>query len=226
MNRKAFFLSMAVLAIFFAQGVHATMAPILPRSSHYQGFTFYNEQIEDPFGNTEQLQGRIDFAVYDTFDLQNPEETAFAGNFEMPEGDQFIYVYQIVNDLDGSEEAVGFLEVLNLAATYITADLMNETDALDDDNEGVAPEENDGYSGRWGWNVADTVDSEEHSWFLVFTSANDWVPGTYDISPVQESDLPIPEEIIPEPASVGLLLFGGAMLLRRRKQQINRTKRP
>ncbi len=74
--KRVLVLSSLLGAILFAQDASATLARMLPESSHYQGFVFYDEEWPDGFGDTTLLRGRIDFAVYDTQGENGNEFTA------------------------------------------------------------------------------------------------------------------------------------------------------
>jgi hypothetical protein len=223
MAKKNIFLGLFAAAILWGSVAEATLDRILPSSSHYQGFVYYDEIVEGPFGNDVTLRGRIDFAVYDRGNLQNSEEAAFVDNYVslagVSEDDQFIYAYQIFNDYDGfSEGEIGYFEVLGLQddeTTFsINPSLMNNTTALDDGLGGVEPEPVDSVeAGIWEW-LSNLVDAGTHSQFLLYSSVNDWVKGTYRMDMAQESDFPV----TPEPATLAMLGAGGAMLLRRRRK--------
>ena len=91
--KRVLFLSSLLGAILFAQDARATLVRMLPESSHYQGFVWYNEEWERGLGDTTLLRGRIDFAVYDTLG-ENGNEFAAAG-YDAPGDGQYIYASQI-----------------------------------------------------------------------------------------------------------------------------------
>ncbi len=208
--KRVFFLSCLLGAILFAQDAGATLLRMLPESSHYQGFTFYDEEWESGFDSITLLRGRIDFAVYDTLGENGNEFTA--AGYEAPGDGQYIYAYQIFNDYTGfSEEAVTYFAVLgiNMASVY-------DIDSQNDLAEGIEPVDQYFSDTDAVWEFGeidqDWIIPEEHSWFLAFSSDMDWSRGEYEIRGTQTSDFPVPE-----PAMLALLSIGGAILFRRRR---------
>jgi len=198
-------LSLLTVTVLFARTASATVIDILPDSTHKQGSTIYNEVT-----TSGTLYGRIDFAVYDT--LTFPGEFAGQNFSESDIGGtgRFIYAYQIFNDYDPeSELAVASFTLLNTANCPI-----NSTGSQDDEDGGVAPS---GILGKGSWAFAGGILSVgKHSYFLVFRSPNDCVPGTYAITP--SSELLIPD--VPEPCSLALLAVGSAIVLRKRSRRV------
>ena len=224
MVKKIVLLGLLAAAILPCGVAEATLSRLLPSSSHYEGFVYFNETVDHPLEGTVDLKGRIDFAVYDRDNLAGGEETAFVDDFVslmgVAEEDRFIYAYQIFNDYDGySDGDVGYFEVLGLMpdgeTTFsINPSLMNNTTGVDDGASGVAPHPVESVeAGVWEW-LADLVEVGTHSQFLLYSSTNDWVKGTYRIDIEQESDFPV----IPEPATLTMLGIGGIMVLRRRQK--------
>ena len=220
--KRVLVLSSLLGAILFAQDARATLGRMLPESSHYQGFVFYNEEWEDGFGGTNNLRGRIDFAVYDT-QGENGNEFTAAG-YDAPGDGQSIYAYQIFNDYQGnSEEAVAYFEALGIDMAYVY-----DIGSQEDPAEGIEPtdqyfsDENEDGVGEAVWDFGlfdeDLILAGEHSWFLVFSSDLDWVRGFYEIKGPEPSNFPVPE-----PAMLTLFSIGGAMLLRRGKNIFRRT---
>ena len=56
----------------------------------------------------------------------------------------------------------------------------------------------------------------EHSWFLIFSSDNDWTAGDYEIK--GPDDVPVP---VPEPAAIALLGIGSMLALLKRRRYVN-----
>jgi hypothetical protein len=227
MKRKIVLLGLFAVAILSGGLAEATLDRILPSSSHYQGFVYFNETVDYPPEGPEgtvDLKGRIDFAVYDRDNLASGEETVFVDDFVRLMGvadeDQFIYAYQIFNDYDNfSDGDVGYFEVLGLMpdgeATYsINPSLMNNTTGVDDGFSGIAPEPIPSEeAGIWEW-LGDLVKFGTQSQFLIYSSVNNWVPGTYRMDIAQQSD----DFPVPEPATLTMLGIGGALILRRRRK--------
>jgi hypothetical protein len=223
MVKKIVLLGLFAVAILPGGVAEATLDRMLTSSSHYEGFVYFNETVDHPLGGTVDLKGRIDFAVYDRDNLAGGEETSFVDDFVslmgVAEEDRFIYAYQIFNDYDGySEGDVGYFGVLGLMpddeTTFsINPSLMNNTTGVDDGASGAAPDPVDSVeAGIWEW-LADLVEVGTHSQFLLYSSVNDWVKGTYRIDIAQESDFPVPE-----PATLTMLGIGSALILRRRRK--------
>jgi hypothetical protein len=195
------------VAALFCGDAAATLAPVLPESSHYDGSLFYDLPYDDGF-----LRGRIDFAVYDT-ELY-PDEYVGAGGYPVPGDGRYVYAYQIFNDYEASDVAVAAFAILGIAEETIGA-IGSEADP----ESGVEPTEEYLDAGEGVWQFRDAlVYAGDHSYFLVLTSDNDWVEGTYRIEGPESDVLPAPDTI-PEP-SVIVLLGGGflfAFATRRRR---------
>jgi hypothetical protein len=229
MKKKIVLLGLFAVAILSGGLAEATLDRILPSSSHHQGFVWFNETVDHPNGGTVDLKGRIDFAVYNRDNLAGGEETDFVDNFVRLMGvadeDQFIYAYQIFNDYDNfSDGDIGYFEVLGLMpdgeTTFsINPSLMNNTTGVDDGFSGAAPEPIPSVeAGIWEW-LGDLVEFGTQSQFLLYSSVNNWKKGTYRVDIVQQSDdIVVPDDTIPEPATLTMLGIGGAMILRRRRK--------
>lgn len=183
-------------------GLDASATFLLPDSSYYEGSTYYDFTTDDGF-----LRGRIDFAVYDTL---GGNEFLNAG-YEAPGDGQFIYVYQIFNDYPLSDEAVAYFTLLGISETAI--------DAIGSEDPGSGVEPSDAYCAlsEAVWEFDDgLIYAGEHSWFLILTSNNGWVPGEYEIKMAEDSDLPVPD--VPEPATFAMFAAAaGAIILKKRK---------
>ena len=225
MVKKMVLLGLFAAAILPCGVAEATLSRVLPSSSHYQGFVWFNETVGHPHDGTIDLKGRIDFAVYDRDNLVGDEEISFVNNFvnlvEVADEDRYIYVYQIFNDYNGySEGDVGYFGILGLLpdgeATYsIDPALINNTTGIDDGISGAVPEPVDSVeAGVWEW-LADLVEVGTHSRFLVYSSAHNWVQGTYRMDIAQQAN-GVP--VVPEPATLVMLGIGGAMVLQRRRK--------
>ncbi len=213
--KRVLLLSSLLVATLLAQNAGATLAPMLPESSHYQGFVFYDEEIEPgpetgPGGN---LGGRIDFAVYDTETY--PNEFIGIDGFTKPGNGRYIYAYQIFNDYQGFSDA----SVAYFAALGIDMAFVGDIDSQEDPEGGVEPSDQYFSTTDAVWEFGTTnrdwinAGADGHSWFLVFSSDKDWVAGDYEIRGPEPSDFPVPE-----PTMLTLLGIGGAMLFKRRKK--------
>ena len=202
--KKLSFSVLLVVSVLFTQNASATLAPML-ESSYYDGYVFYYE---------DGLAGRIDFAVYDT---EHPEygDEYLDNGIEMPGDGQYIYAYQIFNDYPISEEAVAYFALLDINGDSIDIDSIG---SQEDPEAGIEPGEEyfDGGESKvvWEFNGSDGyIIVGEHSWFLVFSSDQDWVKGDYEIR--GPAEVPVP---MPEPATIALLGLGSITILMKRRR--------
>ncbi len=214
--RKIKLLSVLLVATLFVQNADATL---LPYSSHYQGRSYF-----DNAGVT----GLVDFAVYDTLGPHGNEWTG--AGFAAPGAGRYIYAYQIFNDT-GSTDAIEFFTIMGIddpPTPHHLTDLatMGAQDPWEDFpliTAGVAPTDT-------GFNLSETratwefaggiLVASEYSWFLIFSSANDWVEGRYEMTTA--GGLPISGN--PEPSSIVLLGLGGVMtFIRARRKKFRET---
>ena len=203
--RNIAYLAFLLVLVILPKNASATLFA-LPNSSYlgglWQGTSFYND---------DGFNLRIDFAVYDTL---GGDELAAIEGFETPGDGQYIYAYQIFQHPDDGYNEVTYFSILNFNGSTINESLMQCTTALDDNDDGIAPDplicENQGI---WVWG-GDTgyISTAQHSWFLVFSSDSAPVTGSYEVQ--ASSDIPVP---IPEPITVALLGFGVLTLFRKRK---------
>jgi hypothetical protein len=216
--KKIRLLSLLLVAILFVQNAAAT---ILPYSSHYQGRSYF-----DNAGVT----GHVDFAVYDTLGTYG-NEWAGAG-FAAPGSSQYIYAYQIFNDA-GSADAIEFFTIMgiddpptphDLEGIY-TMNMQNPWEYYIFITEGVAPtnsfpKTNLGET-RATWEFAGGIlFAGEYSWFLIFSSAHDWVQGKYQMDTA--GGFPITGT--PEPCTLALLGLGSAILFAKRRNSVKSHK--
>ncbi|MFA5240378.1 MAG: PEP-CTERM sorting domain-containing protein [Phycisphaerae bacterium] len=210
--RKIGLLSLLLVAALLLQSAEAT---ILPYSSHYQGRSYFGDST---------VSGHVDFAVYDTLGSHGNEWVG--AGFAAPGSDRYIYAYQIFNDA-GSSEAIESFTIMGLYDPDTVqhlggVDSMTSQDPWADypfTSEGVAPTGTrvnlDDPPTRATWDFAGGIlIADGYSWFLVFSSAKDWVEGKYEIGTA--GGLPVTSN--PEPCTLALLGLGGAMVFRKRRK--------
>lgn len=204
-KRKVPFLCLLVVTAVMVQNAGATLT-----SSYYDGFVYYDKAWDGGY-----LRGRIDFAVYDGSEEDSDYE--HVTGLDAPGEGKYVYAYQIFNDFADSDKAVTYFSILGLNES-----ISSGMGTQDDGSSGKKPAEwsYNATEGYWKWKIDGTnslIYQGDHSWFLVYSSNNDWVKGNYDIKgPENEDELPQPQ--IPEPASMLVLLGAGGLMLRRKKK--------
>jgi hypothetical protein len=208
-------LTLLLVATLFVQ--NATAGLILPYSSHYQGRSYFPESITG-------VKGFVDFAVYDTQGLYGDE---WGGNgFEAPGTGRFIYAYQVFSDAN-STAAIDFFTIMGIDDPPTPHHLIG-IDTINSQNpwelsqlitEGVAPTstETNLSETRGTWKFAGSIFAPgEYSWFLIFSSDNDWVQGKYTM----ETSSIFPVASNPEPCTLALLGLGSAILFAKRRNSV------
>lgn len=211
------------LLLVAALVVQNATAAILPYSSHYQGVSYFDD-------SGSGVAGHVDFAVYDTLG-PNGNEWVGAG-FAPPGGGQYIYAYQIFNDV-GSADAIELFTILGLDDPPTphhlngipTMDMQDPWEDYPLITEGVAPTSTDfnlddpPTRGTWYF-AGGILIADEYSWFLVFSSAKDWVEGKYIMTTA--GGFPITSN--PEPCTLALLGLGSAILFAKRRNSVKSYK--
>ena len=202
-TKKLNCLVLLFLVILMTNTAGATLS-----SSYHDGSTIYSTE--------DGLLGQIDFAVYDLDDATSSSEYAATG-LETPGEGQYVYAYQIFNSFFSQGVGVAHFSIQDAEGNPIHESLMNGTTAYDDDAGGIAPDPIPSETeGAWKWTLdGGYIAAGEHSWFLVFSSENDWEAGGYEISGAPADPLSVPT---PEPGTVMLLGAGGVWILARRRK--------
>lgn len=215
-TRKIRLLSLLLVATLFVQNADATL---LPYSSHYQGRSYFNNA---------GVTGHVDFAVYDTLGLYGNEWTG--AGFAAPGVGQYIYAYQLFSDA-GSTDAIEFFTIMGIDDPPTPHDLIGINTINSQDpwenypliTEGIAPTDTEINLSetRATWEFAGGIlVAGEYSWFLVFSSANDWVQGKY----LMETAGGFPISGNPEPSSMALFGVVGAMTFIRTRKKSRSTQ--
>lgn len=162
------------------------------------------------------LSGTIDFGVFDR------EVDTFA--YTPPGEGRYIYAYQIKNDEGSLQEAVGYFAILLGGAPFdgIGSDVW-ETDTqavepsaeyfVESTGDVVFEFKSDPEEGELLGD--DNLEPGMHSYILMFTSNNDWVPGRFQMKGGDLGDYepPSPVPTIPEPATILILGMGACTTL-------------
>jgi hypothetical protein len=200
-------LSLLLVATLFVQNAGAML---LPYSSHYLGRSYFSDV---------NVTGFVDFAVYDTQGV-NGNEWEGAGGFDSPGDGRYIYAYQVFNDVD-STAAIEFFKIMGMEELHHlvgidTMDSQNPWENYPLITDGVEPTDSsfsiDETNATWEF-AGGILIAGQYSWFLLFSSDNDWVKGQYIVQ--TEGGLPITGN--PEPCTLALLGLGSAILLAKRK---------
>lgn len=200
-------MSLMVVGFILTAGISTAAATSLPSSSYYDGRSYFYEG---------GVAGYIDFAVYDT---QTSNEFADAG-YQTPgqSNERFIYAYQFHCDEEYNSTAFEYLVVSGIGEDSISSE--DVIGAAEDSEEGIEPDESYFNSSKtkaiWEFEQGYLVGGK-HSWFLVYTSEEDYTSGTYELSPTGDSDIPVANN--PEPCTLALLGLGGGYWLIRRKEK-------
>ncbi len=205
-------LSLLFVATLFVQNATATL--LLPYSSHYQGRSYFEDLVSG-------VSGFVDFAVYDRDALYGDEWTG--AGFAAPGAGRYVYAYQIFNDF-GSADAIEFFTILGIddpptphdligISTMDTQDPWEDypliTEGVDSTNMSTNLDET-----RATWEFGGGIlDNGTYSWFLIFSSAKDWVEGKY----LMETAGGFPITSNPEPCTLALLSLGSAILFAKRR---------
>lgn len=153
----------------------------------------------------------LDWAVYKMSEV-NPWSTQVT----FPPGDNFIYAYQLFNDLDATKD-VGFFQMLDVHGTPIEQTLMHATRSVAD-GAGKMTDPNpsdDDKQGQWTWMPGTGfVSAGAKSAFLIFSSVYGPVKGSFVVKELAPEDPPVPE-----PGTLALLGTAAGMFLAKRTRK-------
>jgi hypothetical protein len=229
-SKRIIWLSLLAVALMLVSQASAVTETLLPASSLYDGYTYYGEAITMQDGSTSYMQGRIDFAVYDT---TAGNEWAGAG-FTNPGNGKYVYAYQIFNDYDGySEVPIQAFSVFGLDGaeiSVIAGSVVTEEDPLGgQDASDTALSDT---TVTWNFSLVDldndyTIGTDGHSFFLIFSSDYSWTKGDYSLE-AYNPEFPVAPggddsatggNGVPEPVTVVLLGLGGLVAVAKRKRK-------
>ena len=212
MKKIVFLCLVFVTALVFAQNASAGMLPVSSYADgQWQGSRFYDVDVT----GGGHLYGRIDFAVYDT--EAYPNEFIGSDGYTAPGDGQYIYAYQVSNDLADSDEAVAFFSVFAIDHSPLGIEQGSIGSAEDTPDSGVS--QTGQYlneSNEVVWLFANGILARgEHSWFLMFSSDNAPVVGDYSIE-AEGGQMGSPT---PEPTTLALLGLGSAIFFTRKSKK-------
>ncbi len=218
-------LVLVLCVLTFAQQAYAlTVSTYATAQNNWQGSRYYSETTNDG-----TISCRVDYAVYDTLGSKSTAENTFINSIKsvMPDMSQYLYVYQVFNNLaasgsrPASDASINYFAVFRDPETELNISSQNIGEK-DDGAGGIGPSDsdldNDGTRVVWDFTGGLLLESK-HSWYLVLTSDGGPVKGGYEVrSP--DSDMGVPDdEPIPEPATIALLSSGVLMIAGRRKRK-------
>jgi len=222
-EKKIIWFAFVLTAIVLIPSANAAVLE-MPESSYYSGARTFSYSAE----NGDQVSGRVDFAVYDT--EESPDEVLAFDGYDFGD-DQFVYAYQIFNDVDDlGSSPFAYFGLLSIAQIPIDeVSTVNNTDWSSDSpddvtEEGIEPSASP-TQGAWEFEASGgsgLLLEGERSWFLLMSSPNDWIRGSFEIKTKLEF-VPVPSEIeepIPEPASIMFFAAVGVMTLIRKNKSV------
>ena len=225
-SKRIIWLSLLLTALMLASQASATLYEdaLLPASTLYDGYTYYGEEV-----NGSYMQGRIDFAVYDT---TAGNEWATITGYDNPGNGRYVYAYQIFNDYEGySEVPIQAFSVFGLNSaniSVIAGSVGTEEDPLGGQDVSDTALSDTTVTWNFAYGAVDyTIGTDEHSFFLIFSSNSGWTKGDYSLTPYS-ADFPVAPggdvnatsgNIVPEPITVALLGLGGLVAVAKRKRK-------
>jgi hypothetical protein len=219
MTRQVCILGLLFILTLFVQMSSATLTAMLPESTYadgqWQGYRLFSTSVEDG----EFLHGRVEFAVYDTQNLDpDGEEKEWVDSLGLTGEGQYLYAYQVFNDFYSDRE----LSTFSVFAQSGSPLFLDETsiDSAQADTSSIQPGDgeltNSNTEVLWTWESNPGgygyVYPNQYSWFLLFLSESSPVAGNYEVQ-VSEQPGEFPTPDVPEPATIALLGFGAAMVV-------------
>jgi len=223
---RVFWLLSFLFVVMSAHSAFATLfEPIELPSSSYQDGAWCGESTYSDNG----FQVLLQYAVYDKL---GGNEWGVKG-YEAPGGGRYIYAYQVIN-YPSDTKNIGYLKLFGAEGRTLTGGEMlgigSEKDPtaaqLSEQGQGKEPVsgEFDNTEKKISWKfLSDTAGDDfgviglsQHSYFLIYSSNNAPVMGSYEIKP--PSGAPIPD--VPEPATIVLLGAGSLILIRKLRKSV------
>jgi hypothetical protein len=196
------FVGLLVIAAIFAQDASALPLPYSTYGADY-GWAGYKDYSEGGLDLT------LTFNVYDI--IANPSEITWAAGADFPEGDRYVYAYQLFCDPLSTKD-VSYFRILDKSGNPIAQALMHATQGV---GEGVLPNPNpspEDKQGEWVWSPGGYISKDENSAYLVFSSIYAPTRGKFEVKASEQSEPPV----VPEPATIALFCFASGFLVARR----------
>ncbi len=191
-----------------------------PNAAVYDGTTWHGsvDVLAGPNAEGKYLRATIDYCVY------APGMFSYPGQGYTPTAGEFVYAYQVFVDpnVEAFKLSVGML-ASNEANNIGTWAISGGVDPNDLGFGGTPPNLDTAW---WSWDPG--LQPGENSVGLAYSSINAplWWLGTIQNSGLAASGfVPSPSDVIPEPATMGLVLAGAIAALRRRRRWTNAQAR-
>jgi hypothetical protein len=159
--------------------------------------------------NSDGFDVVLEWAVYEISSV-NP----WAQQVDFPDGDNFIYAYQIFNYPDTTKD-VGFFSVLDIGGNAVAQTLMHATRSVAD-GAGIMSDPNPSTTqGEWKWTPGvGFVSAQNKSAFLIFSSVYGPTKGSFVIRGPEEEEPPVPE-----PGTLALFGVASGLFLAKRTRK-------
>ena len=175
-----------------------------------EGFAWHGSTDFIGAGLNEGLSATVEWCVYGPGD--------YPGTDYVADADEFVYAYQVF-------VAAGSAQVTKLSVGMLDSNEANDIGADETLVSGTAPSSAfftnpppNLDTANWLWSSGLAADT--HSRGLVYSSVNApllFIGTVHDGGKQVAGDLPSPSDVIPEPATLGLMAAGLLGLLRRRR---------
>ena len=188
-----------------AQNAMALYYSTYGSENNWQGHKNYNQ---------DGIDMTLYFNVYDT--VANPTEFTWSG--AATQNGRYIYAYQITNHSDSQD--IGLFSLLDKSGNPLAQQLMHSTSTQWDGSAlSVAPDPKvSGEQGIWQWSAdGGFLTAGKNSWYLIFSSDNAPVKGSFKVETSSETEPPTPD--VPEPCTLALFGAASALLASKRSRK-------
>jgi len=172
----------------------------------WQGYKNYNQ---------DGIDMTLSFNVYDS--VANPTEFTWSG--AATQNGRYIYAYQIINHSDSQD--IGLFSLLDKSGNPLAQQIMHSTCSQSDGSVlSVAPSPQvSTEQGIWAWSSVsgELLSAGENSWYLIFSSNNAPVKGSFKVEASSGTEPPTPD--VPEPCTLALFSAASALLASKRSRK-------